>query len=247
MTIPQNQNATRRQHRGRREGHVDERQYALAGHGLDHAPFLVDWHGDRALGRDRDARHAAGNLRSALREAALLTLFLLLAWLPRSSPARPQIHRLAPGCYASPATPDRSVSAFTASLEAIPTPGAGHVPRFTMLLPDEGSTFDSKQSGSSIRDVSIPAPHSRSQMLDLAAVWLPWVWVAGFTTHLPLAGVRPAGSRAFAASEPKAGGSIMHRDLRVRLCPETMRITRPFDLAACDRLVTPVLVGSFAP
>ena len=40
------------------------------GTGLDHAPLLVDRHGDRHLGRDCDARHASGNVRSALRDCA---------------------------------------------------------------------------------------------------------------------------------------------------------------------------------
>ncbi len=169
--------------------------------------------------------------------SAILILFLLvlapavIAW------------RLA--AATSPATPDQSVSSFAASLEAVPAPEAGHVPRFTMLLPDGGSTFDSKKSGSSIRDISIPTPHSRSPVLDLAAAWLPWVWVAGSPlTFLWLACGLLGAERL--RHQSRRLGDRSCTETCARLC-RTMRITRHVDLAACDRLVTPVMVGIVRP
>src|SRR5438270_3849097 len=116
--------------------------------------------------------HAMRRATSEARYGTALAILFLLVLAPAVI-----AWRLA--ATTSPATPDQSVSSFAASVEAVSTPGAGPVARFTMLLPEGGSTFNSKRSGSSVRDVSIPAPHSRSQMLDLAAIWLPWVWVAG--------------------------------------------------------------------
>jgi beta-lactamase regulating signal transducer with metallopeptidase domain/tetratricopeptide (TPR) repeat protein len=168
---------------------------------------------------------------------SLLILFLLVL-------APPVIAwRLA--ANAGPATRDQSVSSFAASLKIVPTPEAGHGPRFTMLSPDGGSTFDSKKSGSSIRDVSMPAPHSHSQMLDLAAVWLPWVWVAGSPlTFLWLACGLLGAERLRHQSQRLGDRSCT--ETCARLCG-AMRIGCHVNIAICDCLATPVLVGVVRP
>jgi beta-lactamase regulating signal transducer with metallopeptidase domain/tetratricopeptide (TPR) repeat protein len=182
--------------------------------------------------------HAMRRVTSEARYGtSLLTLFLLVLAPPIIA------WRLATN--ASPAIPDQSVSAFTPSLEIVPTPGAGHMPRFAMLLPDRGSTGDSQKAGSSIFKVSIPAHHSRSQVLNLAAVWLPWVWVAGSPlTFLWLACGLLGAERL--RRQSRRLGERSCTETCARLC-QTMRITRPVDLAVCDRLVTPVLVGVVRP
>jgi hypothetical protein len=144
-----------------------------------------------------------------------------------------------------PAARDQSVSAFTAPLEVVPTPEAGYVPRLTMSLPDGDSPLKSKRSESSIREVSMPAPHSRSRVLDLAAVWLPWIWVAGS----PLTFLWQACGLLGAERLRRQSQRLDDRswtEICARLC-RTLTITRHVDLAACDRLVTPVLVGVVRP
>jgi beta-lactamase regulating signal transducer with metallopeptidase domain/tetratricopeptide (TPR) repeat protein len=89
------------------------------------------------------------------------------------------------------------------------------------------------------------SPATATSRLDLAAAWLPWLWVVGS----PLTFLRLACGLVGAERLRRRSQALADRGA-VELCGRLARalgMTRRVSLAACDRLAAPVLVGAVRP